>query len=371
MSLRELLVELWGLISRFVPWPAPTGLHSIGDPGPDAPVLLCGNYRVALGRLRRALRGHDVWLLVANSHGINVWCAAAGGHLTDHEVIAALRSSGVADKVSHRDLILPQLSATGVQPRLLEERTGWCARFGPVRADDLPAFLARGSTTRTMRTVRFGLLARLEMGGVWGLPVGTLCLVVGWLVAGLGAGLLCAAAALITAGVLFTALPLLPAQGRARFLAGLGAALLFFTIAGGGFTLLAGPSAGAALAWAGVGLLLGMLFVVDLAGSTPTLGADSVHPERFAVEVLAERCCGDGECVRVCPSNVLEVHDGLARLARPERCIRCGACLVQCPEDALRFRFHDGAVVEAATVRRTKLNLLGKRAVALRPDEPT
>jgi hypothetical protein len=41
---------------------------------------------------------------------------------------------------------------------------------------------------------------------------------------------------------------------------------------------------------------------------------------------------------------------------------------VQCPQDALRFRFADGRVVEPATVRTTRLNLLGRRSTPL--EEP-
>jgi NAD-dependent dihydropyrimidine dehydrogenase PreA subunit len=371
MSLRALLVELWGLLTRFFPWPAATGLEAIGAPGPEAPVLLSGNYRVAVQRLRRAMRGEDAWLLVANSRGINVWCAAAGGHLTNHEVITALRSSGVEQRVTHRELILPQLCATGVEPRTIEERTGWRARFGPVRVDDLPAFLQRGKTTRTMRTVRFGLPERLEMGVMWGLPVSALCLLGGGLVSGLHAGSICAAAALLTALFLYLALPALPARGRERFSTGLGAAAVFFALAGGAWVLTAGSSLGAAAAFGALGLVLGAIFVIDLAGSTPTLGSDSHHTERFRVEVLPDPCTGCAECVLVCPREVLAIHDELAALTRPAGCIRCGACLVQCPEDALRFRYDDGAVIEAAVVRRTKLNLLGKRAVRVRSEDPS
>ena len=51
-------------------------------------------------------------------------------------------------------------------------------------------------------------------------------------------------------------------------------------------------------------------------------------------------------------------------LAHEERCVRCGACVVQCPMDALAFEDEDGRRVEPDTIRRYKLNLLGKRAVA-------
>jgi len=366
VKLRALLVELWGLISRMLPWPAPTGLFPVGYPGPEAPVLLSGNYRVTVQRLRRALRARDAWLLVANSRGINVWCAAAGGHLTTHEVIAALRSSGVEEKVEHRELILPQLAATGLEPRAIESRTGWRARFGPVRLDDLGAFLERGKTTRTMRTVDFDYGARLEMGAMWGLPLAAIFLIAGTLLADLSTGVATALAALLTALLLYAALPLLPARGRERFSTGLGAAVLFFAIAGGALALGGGLSLGGTVGLFAASLLLGLVFVVDLAGSTPTMGSDTHHTDRFRVELEPARCTGAADCVLACPRDVLEMHQHKVQITRPDACIRCGACIVQCPEDALCFRFDDGALIEAATIRRTKLNLLGKRAVQVR-----
>jgi len=54
-------------------------------------------------------------------------------------------------------------------------------------------------------------------------------------------------------------------------------------------------------------------------------------------------------------------------IVRADRCIRCGACVVQCPQDALAFAAPDGRRIEPETIRRYKLNLLGRRAV--RPSE--
>ena len=51
-------------------------------------------------------------------------------------------------------------------------------------------------------------------------------------------------------------------------------------------------------------------------------------------------------------------------IAHEERCVRCGACIVQCPMDALAFENEAGERVEPETIRRFKLNLLGKRSAA-------
>ena len=100
---------------RMFPHRAPTGLIRVGEPGRDSPVLLTGNFTLTVRRLRKALKGRNAWLLCANSKGINVWCAAGGGHLTHHDVISVLRTSRVGEQVDHREIILPQLCATGVE----------------------------------------------------------------------------------------------------------------------------------------------------------------------------------------------------------------------------------------------------------------
>ncbi len=113
---------------RLAPWPSETGLRAIGKPGPLSPVLVTCNFDFTVRRVMRAMRGHDAWLVVAPSSGINVWCAASGGHLSTHQVVTALKTSGVAERVQHRKAILPQLAATGVSAREVEWRSRWAAR---------------------------------------------------------------------------------------------------------------------------------------------------------------------------------------------------------------------------------------------------
>lgn len=50
-------------------------------------------------------------------------------------------------------------------------------------------------------------------------------------------------------------------------------------------------------------------------------------------------------------------------IAKPDACLRCGARVVQCPEDALHFRFTDGPVVPAKQIRKTRMNLVGRRTI--------
>jgi hypothetical protein len=140
------------------------GLYAIGDPGENSPVLVSGNFDLTVRRLVRELDGRqDVWLLVGDSKGINVWCAAGGGYFTADSVIAALRSSPLEQRVKHRKLILPQLCANGVDGWRIRKETSWKVEWGPVRAEDISDYLVTGDKTDDMRLVRFPLKDRLEM----------------------------------------------------------------------------------------------------------------------------------------------------------------------------------------------------------------
>ena len=112
-------------------------------------------------------------------------------------------------------------------------------------------------------------------------------------------------------------------------------------------------------------LALVSLLSVDLSGSTPVYKSGT-HEERLLKVILdEEKCKGAAFCEQVCPRNCYEVDRERRKAAMPRaaRCVQCGACIVQCPFDALYFRSPSGAIVPPETVRRFKLNLMGKRMV--------
>jgi hypothetical protein len=140
------------------------GLYAAGSPGLDAPVLVTANYKLSFDLLRRVLSGLDAWILVLDTKGINVWCAAGKGTFGTAELVRRLRAMRLSELVSHRRLILPQLGAPGVQAHRVEEETGFAVSYGPLRAEDLPQYLRAGlKATPAMRAVRFGFLDRLEL----------------------------------------------------------------------------------------------------------------------------------------------------------------------------------------------------------------
>lgn len=152
----------WGLgRSRYSIAP---GLYAIGTPAGASPVLVTANYKMTFDILRRDLQGHDVWLLVLDSKGINVWCAAGKGTFGSDELLRQVRNSNLQQVVEHRTLILPQLGAPGIAAHKVAKGCGFKVIYGPVRSSDLPRFLADGQkASAAMRRVTFDFVDRLVL----------------------------------------------------------------------------------------------------------------------------------------------------------------------------------------------------------------
>jgi hypothetical protein len=124
-------------------------------------VLVTANYKLSLDHLRRNISGFDAWILVLDTDGINVWCAAGKGSFGTEEIVRRIESTELAKVVSHHRLIVPQLGAPGTSAHDVQQRSGFTVIYGPVRAKDIPAFLeARRRATPEMRRVRFDLRDR-------------------------------------------------------------------------------------------------------------------------------------------------------------------------------------------------------------------
>ncbi len=371
MSWRDWIAEILETAFRLLPFRTRTGVRAVGRPDRSSPVLLTGNYDLTVRRVLRALRGIDAWLVVADSGGVNVWCASSGGHLGTHQVVTALKIARLESRVVHRQVIVPQLAATGIEAKEVRRRTGWIVRFGPADAKDIPAYLAANhEKTEAMRLVRFGLRERLEMAAAWATPISLAAVALGW--HHLGGALALVWGLAVAVFLAYDRLPL-GERGRQAATAAAAAVSALVTLA------LAGALApGPALGWLAAAVVCTGLLTFDFAGSTPTAPAGLFEEKQLQVVLDLERCKGAWSCWAVCPEAVFEKRPEVHKVAivREDRCIRCGACLVQCPQDALAFAAPDGRRVEPETIRRYKLNLLGRRAVrasdgeAPHPQEP-
>lgn len=138
------------------------GLYAIGAPGRNSDILVSANYKLSFDALRKALKGLNVWVLVLDTKGINVWCAAGKGTFATDELIRLISIAKLDRLVDHRKIIVPQLGAPGISAHRVKKNAGFKVCYGPVRAEDIGTYIAAGyEATREMRTVRFPLIDRL------------------------------------------------------------------------------------------------------------------------------------------------------------------------------------------------------------------
>lgn len=134
----------------------PPGLYAIGNPDPDSPVLVTANYKMSYDIVRSVLKGRNCWLLVLETYGINVWCAAGEGTFGTKELIRRIGVSELAGVVNHRRLLLPILGAPGVAAHEVKKQTGFGVAYAAIRARDIPEYLDNGMvTTPAMREMTF------------------------------------------------------------------------------------------------------------------------------------------------------------------------------------------------------------------------
>ncbi|NOY24952.1 MAG: 4Fe-4S dicluster domain-containing protein [Oligoflexia bacterium] len=352
----SILRYLWGLLFRIFPCPTQTGLRRIGTPMRDSPVLVTCNFDLTLRRLRRALRGIDAWLLVADSKGVNVWCASGAHELNARTVVAVIKTSGIGDLVDHRTLVLPQLAGPGVRAQAIEKQTGWTVAWGPVRMTDIPRYLEHGIDA-PMRRASWSLFERLDtaLGSLF--PF-LLCGALGFAL--FGRGLLVdyvVVAALAFVGF-FTIIPWVP--GRL----GLARALVVDLVLGGGLLLteltLHNPAPRPRADWI-IAMVLVLLYGGEVGGIASNLKSDldpfmarlgmkKIGNVAFAGTIRTDllngwrrlvldptRCERCGACQAVCPQGVwLTPADSVARLVNEDACTGCTACLRQCHGAAIR-----------------------------------
>ncbi len=132
------------------------GLYALGRPTASSKIFVTANYKMSFDCLRQALGGLDAWILVLDTMGINVWCAAGKGTFGTEELVRRIQASGLEKIVDHREIILPQLGAPGVTAHVVKRQSGFKVIYGPILAADIPAFLSAGlKATPEMRRKDF------------------------------------------------------------------------------------------------------------------------------------------------------------------------------------------------------------------------
>ena len=140
------------------------GLYAVGTPGPESDVFVTANYKLTFDTLRKKLSGINGWILVLDTKGVNVWCAAGKGTFGTNELVNRINLVSLGKVVNHKRLILPQLGATGVAAHKVKEETGFNVHYGPVRAADIKKFVSNGyRADKEMRRVTFDLKDRAKL----------------------------------------------------------------------------------------------------------------------------------------------------------------------------------------------------------------
>ncbi len=140
------------------------GIYAVGNPDEGSNVFVTSNFKMSFDHVRRSLGGVDGWILVLDTEGINVWCAAGKGTFGTDELLERIKAVDLKQIAGKATLILPQLGTSGVAAQDVRKQTGMKVVYGPVRAEDIPAFLSADMTaSQEMRTVKFGFVDRLVL----------------------------------------------------------------------------------------------------------------------------------------------------------------------------------------------------------------
>ncbi|UCH21133.1 MAG: hypothetical protein JSU83_21910 [Deltaproteobacteria bacterium] len=349
---------IWATFFRLFPCPTPVGLQRIGNPGRKSPVLVTCNFYLTVRRLTKALKGIDAWLLVADSGGVNVWCAAGANVFNTRSVVSAAKISGIAEMVNHRRLILPPLGAPGIRAKDVKDQSGWTVHWGPVRARDIPRYLQEKKyRVEEMKRVTYNWQERLDtaLGALF--PFFFLG-AIGFLIFGRHLLLNYMLVGMVVFLFFYLSCPWLPGKHGLTKVILPGIILGVFLFA---FEMLDVRSTYSLRADMTIAMVMLLIYGTELGGIASTmrsdldpflsrLGIGSIGNLSFAGSVRTEllnksrqlryyrECCiGCRSCADLCPQGVWEIDaEKRAIPAYFEKCTACRACLVQCNGGAIK-----------------------------------
>jgi acetyl-CoA decarbonylase/synthase complex subunit gamma len=118
------------------------GVYEINNPKPGDPLMVTTNFSITYFAVANEIEssGLPAWLMVADAEGMSVLTAWAAGKFDAERIAKGVNTMNVADKISHKSLILPGHVAV-LMGELEEELPGWDIMVGPREAVDLPNYL--------------------------------------------------------------------------------------------------------------------------------------------------------------------------------------------------------------------------------------
>ncbi len=332
------LFELFHVFFRHFNFPCTLGVRTIGRPDHNSPVFLSGNYTLTVHRLMKVLKPYDCYLIVANSKGSNVWCAAGMNEFNEFDIIDAINVSGIRDKVAGRRIIAPPYAAPGVDAEEVTRQTGFKLTWGPTHLNDIPAYIeANYRRDYEMTQAQFGFVDRIEQALSTALVY---CMTLFPL------AFFFPQYTLISMGLIFVmhlswfALwDVLPEERHwHKTLAHL--AISWASLAGVAWWTAMAPETIAL--WAGTLLGIVLLISLDGCGSSTIYKTTPLrwlkkgdYRSHFEPIIDPDKCTSCYDCIYVCPKGVLaRLPKGPAVSVRPDKCIECLACVKACHDDA-------------------------------------
>jgi len=116
-------------------------LNAVGEVGEDAPVLVTTNFSLSYYSVEGEVEASRVpaYVLAVDTEGTSVLTAWASDKFNAETITQALKKSGVAEKISHKKLVIPGFVA--VLSAGVEDESGWDVMIGPKEASGLSNFL--------------------------------------------------------------------------------------------------------------------------------------------------------------------------------------------------------------------------------------
>lgn len=333
------------IIFRYFPIRYRTGLIKIGDPNPESPVFVSGNYYQTVYKLLNILKGHNCYVLICDSAGINVWCAAGAGDFNENKISDAISTYKLSEVVNHNNIILPQLGAVGIDLNNLKRGSGFIGKWGPASYYDLPAFIANNlKQTKEHQKLRISFRDNIEL---------SLGIFIAYIMSYLPYYITYAyffgthynTQAINITGLVFINLFLtafldyLPFKWPSYNVALMSIPIFAFL----GIIYKTGQiSTNLFILYMISNLIITVLVCVDMQGSTIHFKASFLSwfkrfdtRSQFWPTLNREKCVTCRKCLHICPKDMISLEDNYPKFDLDKECCECLACVKQCAYDAI------------------------------------
>lgn len=117
------------------------GLKEVGEVTPDSPVYTTTNFSLTYYIVEGEVEASKTpsYILAVDTDGISVLTGFAAGKFTGETIAAAIKETGLEDKVNHKNIVIP--GGVAVISGKLEDASGWKVLVGPREASGIPKFV--------------------------------------------------------------------------------------------------------------------------------------------------------------------------------------------------------------------------------------